>query len=50
MDIEASFEAQLSIRYSEEDLERSELKLRIPRLATRVEFKLPREVKVNPLI
>ena len=44
MDIEASFEAQLSIRYSEEDLEGSELKLRIPRLATRVEFKLSREV------
>ena len=46
MDIQASFEAQITIQYEEDDVERP-LKLKVPKLGSRVEFRVPREVSKN---
>ena len=46
MDIQASFEAQITIQYEEDDVERP-LKLKVPKLGSRVEFRVPREVSYN---
>ena len=46
MDIQASFEAQITIQYEEDDVERP-LKLKVPKLGSRVEFRVPREVSIK---